>query len=47
MSPFTQNVGMQKIVSKFMGDSIALTIRAVMSIDANDSFIILYKNHAG
>ncbi len=47
MSSFAQNVGVKKIVSKFMSDSIALTIRAMMGIDANDGFIVLHKNHAG
>ena len=32
---------MKKIMSKFMGDSVALTIGTVMGIDANDGFIVL------
>ena len=47
MSPFAQNVFMQKIMPKFMGDGIALAIWAVMSIHADYSLIILDENHAG
>ena len=47
MGSFSQNIRMQEIMPELMGDGIPLTIRAVMSVHANDSLIVFDENHTG